>query len=112
MHIIINNYFLKGDYMKNLKSYREYLEYVYSNEFSIGNMLPQVPLSEKSNNEKTNKVIKNDKGQIVPTVCPKCGSKNLTKIDRMNGYLAYSRVKGDSRLADHKMAEIKDRVSM
>ena len=39
-------------------------------------------------------------------------AKNLTKIDRMNGYLAYSRVKGDSRLADHKMAEIKDRVSM
>ena len=45
-------------------------------------------------------------------VCPVCGSKNLTKIDRMNGYLAYSRVKGDSRLADHKMEEIKDRVSM
>ena len=44
--------------------------------------------------------------------CPKCGSKNLTKIERMNGYLAYSRVKGDSRLADHKMEEIKDRVSM
>ncbi|DAA96038.1 TPA: anaerobic ribonucleoside-triphosphate reductase [Candidatus Gastranaerophilales bacterium HUM_9] len=45
-------------------------------------------------------------------VCPKCGSKNLTKIDRMNGYLAYSRVKGDSRLAAHKMEEIKDRKSM
>lgn len=45
-------------------------------------------------------------------VCPKCGSKNLTKIERMNGYLSYSRVKGDSRLADHKMEEIKDRVSM
>ena len=45
-------------------------------------------------------------------VCPKCGSSNLTKIDRMNGYLAYSRVKGDSRLADHKMEEIKDRISM
>ncbi|MCQ2743268.1 MAG: anaerobic ribonucleoside-triphosphate reductase [bacterium] len=45
-------------------------------------------------------------------VCPKCGSRNLTKIDRMNGYLSYSRVKGDSRLADHKMEEINDRVSM
>ena len=45
-------------------------------------------------------------------VCPKCGSKNLTKIDRMNGYLSYSRVKGDSRLADHKMEEIADRKSM
>ncbi len=45
-------------------------------------------------------------------VCPKCGSKNLTKIDRMNGYLSYSRVKGDTRLNDAKMEEIKDRVSM
>ena len=45
-------------------------------------------------------------------VCPKCGSKNLTKIERMNGYLAYSRVKGDSRLAVHKMEEISDRKSM
>ena len=44
--------------------------------------------------------------------CPECGSKNLTKIDRMNGYLSYSRVKGDTRLNDAKMAEIKDRKSM
>ncbi len=45
-------------------------------------------------------------------VCPKCGSKNLTKIDRMNGYLSYSRVKGDTRLNAAKMAEIEERVSM
>lgn len=45
-------------------------------------------------------------------VCPVCGSHNLTKIDRMNGYLAYSRVRGDSRLSNHKMAEIHDRISM
>ncbi len=45
-------------------------------------------------------------------VCPVCGSKNLTKIDRMNGYLSFSRVKGESRLNDAKMAEIKDRKSM
>ncbi len=45
-------------------------------------------------------------------VCPKCGSTNLTKIDRMNGYLSYSRVKGDTRLNDAKMAEIKERKSM
>ena len=44
--------------------------------------------------------------------CPKCGSRNLTKIDRMNGYLAYSRVHGDTRLNAGKMAEIKDRISM
>jgi ribonucleoside-triphosphate reductase len=45
-------------------------------------------------------------------VCPKCGSDNLTKIDRMNGYLSYSRVKGDTSLNEAKMAEIKERVSM
>lgn len=45
-------------------------------------------------------------------VCPKCGSRNLTKIDRMNGYLSYSRVKGDTRLNAGKMAEIADRKSM
>lgn len=45
-------------------------------------------------------------------VCPECGTDNLTKIDRMNGYLSYSRVKGDSRLNDAKMAELKDRISM
>ncbi len=44
--------------------------------------------------------------------CPQCGSNDLTKIDRMNGYLSYSRVKGESRLNDGKMAEIRDRVSM
>ena len=45
-------------------------------------------------------------------VCPVCGSKNLTTIDRMNGYLSYSRVKGDTRLNDAKMAEIAERKSM
>ena len=44
--------------------------------------------------------------------CPECGSKNLTKIDRMNGYLSFSRVKGDTRLNEAKMAEIKERKSM
>lgn len=44
--------------------------------------------------------------------CPCCGSTNITKIDRMNGYLSFSRVKGESRLNDAKMAEIADRESM
>ena len=45
-------------------------------------------------------------------VCPVCGSKHITKIDRMNGYLAYSRVMGHTRLNDAKMAEIAERKSM
>lgn len=48
----------------------------------------------------------------IGDVCPHCGSKNLTKIDRMNGYLSYSRVKGDTRLNEAKMAEISERKSM
>lgn len=50
--------------------------------------------------------------ELEMDVCPACGSKNLTKIERMNGYLSYSRVKGDTRLNDAKMAEIADRRSM
>lgn len=45
-------------------------------------------------------------------VCPKCGSSDLTKIDRMNGYLSYSRVHGDTMLSNAKMAEISERKSM
>lgn len=50
--------------------------------------------------------------ELEMDVCPKCGSRNLTKIDRMNGYLSYSRVHGDTRLNDAKMAEIAERKSM
>ncbi len=50
--------------------------------------------------------------ELEMDVCPVCGSKNLTKIERMNGYLSYSRVHGDTRLNDAKMAEIAERKSM
>ena len=50
--------------------------------------------------------------ELAMDVCPKCGSKNLTKIERMNGYLSYSRVNGDTRLNSAKMAEIAERKSM
>ena len=50
--------------------------------------------------------------ELEMDVCPVCGSTNLTKIDRMNGYLSYSRVHGDTRLNDAKMAEIAERKSM
>ena len=50
--------------------------------------------------------------ELEMDVCPKCGSKNLTKIDRMNGYLAYSRVHGHTRLNEAKMSEIAERKSM
>jgi ribonucleoside-triphosphate reductase len=45
-------------------------------------------------------------------VCPKCGSEDITRIERMNGYLGYSRVNGRTMYADHKLAEFEDRVSM
>ena len=44
--------------------------------------------------------------------CPECGSGNITKIDRMNGYLGFSRIKGDTRMNKAKMAEIAERKSM
>ena len=44
--------------------------------------------------------------------CKYCNSTDITMIDRMNGYLAYSRVRGTSRMNKAKMDEINDRVSM
>lgn len=49
---------------------------------------------------------------IDSDTCPKCHSENITRIERMNGYLGYSRVNGRSMYADHKLAEFKDRKSM
>lgn len=50
--------------------------------------------------------------ELEMDTCPKCGSSDLTKIDRMNGYLSYSRVHGDTMLGAAKMAEISERKSM
>lgn len=50
--------------------------------------------------------------QLDMDICPKCGSEMITKIDRMNGYLGFTRVKGKSRYNEAKVDEIKDRVSM
>ena len=50
--------------------------------------------------------------QVEMDVCPKCGSKMITKIDRMNGYLGFTRVHGETRYNEAKNAEIADRISM
>ena len=44
--------------------------------------------------------------------CEHCNSTDITMVDRMNGYLAYSRVRGTSRMNAAKMDEMKDRISM
>lgn len=50
--------------------------------------------------------------ELSMDTCPKCGSNDLTKVERMNGYLAFTRVNGKPRLSDHKLAEIAERKSM
>lgn len=45
-------------------------------------------------------------------VCPKCGSGNILTIDRVCGYIGYSKQKGHTRFNDAKLAEVKDRISM
>lgn len=50
--------------------------------------------------------------QVEMEQCPKCGSTMITKIDRMNGYLGFTRVHGKTRYNKAKNAEIKDRVSI
>jgi ribonucleoside-triphosphate reductase len=50
--------------------------------------------------------------QLEMHKCPKCGSDNITEINRMNGYLGFNKVKGKSRFNPAKQAEIAERVSM
>ena len=50
--------------------------------------------------------------ELNTDMCPKCGSEDITKIDRMNGYIGYTRVHGDTRYNKAKMAEIAERRSM
>lgn len=45
-------------------------------------------------------------------LCPKCGSEDITRIERMNGYLSYASVRGKTMYSDTKLQEFKDRVSM
>lgn len=47
-----------------------------------------------------------------PEICPRCKKNQMTLIDRMCGYIAFTRVHGKSRLNDAKMAEIGDRICM
>lgn len=44
--------------------------------------------------------------------CPICHSTDITTVNRVCGYLGYSRVDGTSKMNDAKLAEIKDRKSM
>ena len=50
--------------------------------------------------------------QVEMDICPKCRSGKITKIDRMNGYLGFTRVHGETRYNEAKNAEIAERVSM
>lgn len=44
--------------------------------------------------------------------CDKCGSSNIAQIDRVCGYLGFTKISGDTRMNSAKLAEIRDRRSM
>lgn len=44
--------------------------------------------------------------------CPVCHSHEITEINRVCGYLGYSKVCGDTKMNDAKLAEVHDRKSM
>ena len=50
--------------------------------------------------------------QLDMDKCPRCGSENITQMERMNGYLGYKKIHGHTRYNSAKMAEFKDRRSM
>lgn len=44
--------------------------------------------------------------------CPKCGSDDIVRIERMNGYLGYSKIRGRSMYSDERLKEFSERKSM
>ena len=55
----------------------------------------------------------NDSDDTIETVCPACGSTDVVKIRRMNGYLSYTRTRsGRARFHEGKLKEIRDRKNM
>mgnify|MGYP002795216238 CR=1 FL=1 len=57
--------------------------------------------------------VGNDLEDTDDTPCPECGSSDVIKIRRMNGYLSYTRTKvGKSRFNELKDKEIRERKSM
>ncbi len=44
--------------------------------------------------------------------CPKCGSEDIVRIERMNGYLGYTRIRGRSMYSDERLVELSERISM
>ena len=44
--------------------------------------------------------------------CPACGSRDITRIERMNGYISYASIRGKTMYSDTKLQEFKERVSM
>ena len=49
---------------------------------------------------------------IDSDTCPKCGSNEIIRIERMNGYLGLASIRGRTMYSDAKMTEFKERVSM
>ena len=44
--------------------------------------------------------------------CPSCKSGNVLTIDRVCGYIGYSKQNGNTRFNEAKLAEVHDRISM
>lgn len=49
-------------------------------------------------------------GEFKDGICPKCGSGNITEINRVCGYLSYKKIKGDTRFNNGKIHEVINRV--
>lgn len=51
-------------------------------------------------------------GNDFADTCPRCGSTDIDEVNRVTGYLGFSRKNGDRTLNDAMMENVKDRVSM
>lgn len=92
--------YIRFDYPKNVKA----LESIVMHAMDLG-LYEGINLSLSYCNECGKDSYNSNK-------CPYCGSDNIIKIERMCGFISYTKINGESRLNDAKMDEIKDRISM
>lgn len=89
---------------KNLTALRSFIERGLNKGFYVG-----VNFGKCTCEDCGNEFV--GEGVEVET-CPNCSSTNVTEITRINGYMGYRTIKGDTTLNSSKLSEINDRKSM